>query len=128
MKNLTLIFVILLSGCMSMQETRQAKNLTSYELNVGYQEAYRLISSSLLQDCDLVTNAVQPVIYIDAGFARINHVLEGVVTWSMDLKDAGQGKTRMDFYTGFPVQLRYAKRIEQHVNNKIPGCYYDEIK
>jgi len=120
--------MILLSGCMTMKDTRQPSNKTTYELNVGYQEAYRLITKSLLHDCDLVTNAVQPIIYTEAGYATINHVLEGVVTWSMDLKEHGATNTAMDFYTGYPVQRRYADRIAEHVNKKIPGCYYDEIK
>lgn len=127
MKKIVFLLGLFLSACMTMQDTRQPNNKTVYQLNIGYQEAYRLISRSLLHDCDLVTNAIQPIIYTDAGYATINHVLEGVVTWSMDLKETGPAQTDMEFYTGYAVQRRYAERIAGHVNNKRPGCYYDEI-
>lgn len=75
-----------------------------------------------------MTGSIQPVIYIDAGFARINHVLEGNVGWSADFIDAGPGKTKMEFYTAFSAQLKFGRRMAAHVNGKVLGCYYDEIK
>lgn len=128
MKKLALIVLLSLSSCTTMQETRAPQNKVSLELNVGYQEAYRLITKSLTHDCELVTGSIQPIIYTDAGYATITSASEGVVAWSLDLKQASETNTTMEFYSVYTAMRKNAGRIQAHVNGKLPGCFVDDVK
>lgn len=109
-----------------MQETRRPENKRVMQLNVSYQEAYRLISESFLQNCNLIKKSVQPIIYVDSGYATITNELEGIVYWSLDLKQQTDSSSVMEFYSASDRYGKDGDRIARHVNNREKKCYFND--
>lgn len=117
----------LLTSCYTLQEVKQPQYKTTHNLNIGYQEAYRLINTSL-QDCILMPQMLHAIIYTDVGYASINYSKGSEVLWAMDLKHTGESKTTMEFYSPSPELQLYSQRIEENINNKISGCLISPLK
>lgn len=128
MKTILVAISLVFVGCASMKTTRLPENKIALNLSVGYQDAYRLISQSLVNDCGVSAHGVHNVIYTDIGTATITNEAEDVVTWTMDLKKQTDTSSIMDFYTTFGAQKKFATRIADHINNNIAGCVFDEVK
>lgn len=84
---------------------RRPENKVELQFDKDYRVVYRIISENS-EACSSPEN-LRTQIFPDNKSARITDVAQGIVAYTMDIKEIGRERTQVDLYMGFAVQKRF---------------------
>lgn len=128
MKTLFVILIAaLLTSCATMEKTRTEANKFSFTIDKDYAAVYRLT----IRAQQLCGGQATGEIFPDVKEAQMTYIsnpaagagyLPPIIDYSLDIKDVGAGKTRVDLYSAFSAQRRRMPPLIQGWVDGKTGC------